>query len=198
MGWEIEADPAALSSELNPPHIHVATQGSTALWDRRNRRREVCMVVRRPNGKLLTFTKTFYPQGVYRLLTGGVEPGEGVLEALQREVAEETGLEVAIRRFLALIAYRAEDAEDARPRMFTFAFLLDELGGTLGAADPAERLAGYREIDIPDLLSIADQLEHLPDSYSVDFGESWREWGSFRAIVHRVVWQALSDPENLT
>lgn len=151
------------------------------------------MVVRRPNGKLLTFTKTFYPPGVYRLLTGGVEPGEGVLDALRREVKEETGLEVAIRRFLALIAYHAEGAPDAPPRMFTFAFLLDEVGGTLGAADPAERLADYGEVDIPDLLSIADQLDHLPDRYSDDFGESWRDWGSFRAIVHRGVWRTLDE-----
>jgi hypothetical protein len=58
--------------------------------------------------------------------------------------------------------------------------------------DPDERLVGYREVDVPELLSIADQLDHLPDTYSVDFDESWRDWGSFRAIVHRVVWQILS------
>ncbi|MBV9280806.1 MAG: NUDIX hydrolase [Chloroflexi bacterium] len=190
---EIEAELAALGPQVNRPRVHLAVQGPPALWERRSRRREVCMVVRRPNGKLLTFTKTFYPPGVYRLLTGGVEPGEGVLDALRREVAEETGLDVAIRRLLALIAYRAEGEEDCSPRAFTFAFLLDDLGGTLGAIDPAERLAGYGEVDIPGLLTIADQLDHLPDSFSVDFGESWRDWGAFRAIVHRVVWQAMNE-----
>jgi NAD+ diphosphatase len=183
----------ALVSRLNQPLIRVATQGAAGLWDRRNRRREVCMVVQRPNGKLLTFTKTFYPPGVYRLFTGGVEPNEAVLDAVRREVVEETGLEVAIQRFLALIAYRAEGDVDGPVRMFTYAFLLDELGGSLGALDPAERLAAYGEIDIPDLLTIADQLDNLRDVYSVDFGESWRDWGAFRAIVHRVVWQVLSE-----
>jgi len=83
---EIQAEVAALGSQLNPPHLHVALHGSAALCDRRCFLREVCLVVCRPNGKLLTFTKTFYPPGVYRLLTGGVEPGESVLDVLRREI----------------------------------------------------------------------------------------------------------------
>ena len=66
---------------------------------------EVCMVVRRPNGKLITAKKTFYPTGAFRLLTGGVDHGEPIATALWREVAEETGLDVVVRRFLAVIEY---------------------------------------------------------------------------------------------
>jgi len=35
-----------------------------------DRHGEVCMVVRRPNGKLITAIKTFYPAGAFRLLQG--------------------------------------------------------------------------------------------------------------------------------
>src|SRR3989454_8898199 len=68
---------------------------------------EVCMVVRRPNGKVLTMIKTLYPKGAYRLPTGGIQYGEDVLAALLRETEEETGLQVEVRRFLAAVAYRA-------------------------------------------------------------------------------------------
>src|SRR5438128_2506326 len=109
---------------------------------------EVCMVVRRPNGKLITAIKTFYPAGAFRLLTGGVDHGEPIADALLREVAEETGLDVVVRRFLAVIEYQLQELGDAGcglgspsstphlpppiPWNFaTFAFLLDEIGGIL-------------------------------------------------------------------
>src|SRR5438309_2139586 len=67
---------------------------------------EVCMVVRRPNGKLLLAIKTFYPRGAYRLPTGGIAHDEPILDALRRETEEETGLGTKVRSFLAQIAYR--------------------------------------------------------------------------------------------
>ena len=102
--------------------------------DRSDRFGEVCMVVRRPDGNLLTMKKTFYPQGAFRLLTGGINSGERVLDALLRETYEETGLEVSITRFLAAVAYQVRD-KGAGPVFYTFAFLLDEVGGTLGVVD---------------------------------------------------------------
>src|SRR5438132_14274637 len=89
---------------------------------------EVCMVVRRPNAKLLLSIKTFYPRGAYRLPTGGIHHGESVLDALVREAYEETGLELAVRRFLSRIAYAPASRPQAPPVFHTFAFLLEELG----------------------------------------------------------------------
>ena len=98
------------------------------------------MVVRRPNGKVLVAIKTFYPRGAYRLPTGGIHHGERVLDALLRETHEETGLDTAVRRFLATISYRGRSTPNAAPLFHTFAFLLDELGGTLGALDTNEEI----------------------------------------------------------
>jgi 8-oxo-dGTP pyrophosphatase MutT (NUDIX family) len=178
---------------------------------------EVCMVVRRPNGRLITGTKAFYPHRVFRLLTGGVEAGEGVLDALRRETLEETGLETEVRRFLAAVAYRfsappamalagtsAGGSQDrAHPihthpvRFCTFAFLLDEAGGTLGALDAAERLDEYREITPADLAQMAAGLATLdptgsqPDPITAMEAGAWRDWGRFRSVIHHLVWEAL-------
>ena len=62
------------------------------IW-KRDRYGEVCMVIRRPNGRVLESIKTFYPRGAFRLPTGGIHHGEGVLDSLGRETREETGLE---------------------------------------------------------------------------------------------------------
>ena len=176
---------------------------------------EVCMVIRRPNGKLLLSIKSIYPRGAHRLPTGGVGIGEPIFAALFRETQEETGLSVRLRRFLALISYRLartsetnsssarEDerrlaersdhhvADEREPVFHTFAFLLDEAGGTLGVQDPTELIEEYIEIDPPELTTVAERLESLPESDRGSVG-SWRDWGKFRAVVHRAVHEALT------
>ena len=151
---------------------------------------EVCMVIRRPNGKLLLAIKTFYPRGAYRLPTGGIGHGERILDALVREAHEETGLELRIERFLAYIAYVGPSTTAAR--FHTFAFLLTELGGTLGALDETEQLEDWREIAPSQLPAVAAFLDDLRTRGTRPIGGDWRAWGKFRAVVHRVVHEALA------
>ena len=187
----IESEIAALAAQYGPPRRLVATLAGQPfdplVMD--DRYGEVCMVVRRPDGTLISAQKTFYPAGAFRLLTGGVHPGEPIAEALAREVAEETGLDVAVRQFLAVIEY---ELPALAPRRFaTFAFLLDEIGGTLAVHDPAERIAAFRFLAPAELPAQADLLASLPDVDDGEIGGSWRDWGRFRAIAHRVVFDEL-------
>jgi ADP-ribose pyrophosphatase YjhB (NUDIX family) len=150
---------------------------------------EVCMAIRRPNGTLLVSIKTFYPRGAYRLPTGGIHHGEQIGDALVREAHEETGLELEVIRFLAHITYVAPD--DAAPLFHTFAFLLEERGGTLGALDESEQIEDWREIRPEELAGVARFLSDLRSEGTAGVGGSWRAWGKFRAVVHRVVYDAL-------
>ena len=152
---------------------------------------EVCMVVRRPNGTLLLAIKTFYPRGAYRLPTGGIHRGEPILDALVRETNEETGLQTEVRRFLARIAYHSVDAPTGVPIFHTFAFLLDETGGTLAAIDTTEQIEDWREIEVAELPRVASFLDDLKTPGTLDIGGDWRAWGTFRAVVHRAVADAL-------
>ena len=171
------------------------------------------MVVRRPSGTLITAKKTFYPAGAFRLLTGGVGHGELIAAALLREVAEETGLDVLVRRFLAVIEYQLQGMGDggwgigdslAIPQLptpnshsfATFAFLLDEIGGTLQVHDPAERIEAFRELAVADLPARAETLEHVADAYDTEIDGSWRDWGRFRAVAHRVICAELTSDED--
>lgn len=159
--------------------------------DRSDRFGEVCMVVRRPGGNLLTMKKTFYPQGAFRLLTGGINSGERILDALLRETYEETGLEVSITRFLAAVAYHVRDNKGTASAFYTFAFLLDEVRGTLGVVDEKERVEAFREVRPADLPEMANFLDGIGTDYSSEIHGNWGDWGQFRAVIHRVVWEAL-------
>src|SRR5437879_4390189 len=130
---EVQGELVALSERYGQPLVHFAELELTELFDplsSRDRYGEVCMVVRRPDGRLITAKKTFYPTNAYRLLTGGIHPGEPVLDALLREVHEETGLDVTVSRFLAAVAYHWPEQQNS-PLFYTFAFLLEEISGTL-------------------------------------------------------------------
>lgn len=191
----IDTEVAALAERYGAPLVeHVALNGW--LFDplsKRDRYGEVCMVVRRSDGKLLTAIKTFYPRGAYRLLTGGIHHGEPIFEALLRETAEETSLMVEVNRFLAVLHYRYEgEAIDQPPRFSTFAFLLDEVGGVLGVSDPDERLEEFREIEVEELPALATFLANLAANPSEEIEGRWSDWGQFRAAVHRAVYTALT------
>ncbi|MEM8531264.1 MAG: NUDIX hydrolase [Chloroflexota bacterium] len=203
----IETEIAELATRYGEPLRNVAQLGGQPISPvtKTDRIGEVCMVVRRPNGKLITAIKTFYPPNGFRLLTGGIDHGEAIEAALLRETFEETGLEVVVRQFLAVVVYHtswdvdADSIDDSKQRysatratpFITCAFLLDEMGGILAPQDEKERLGEFREIAVDELPAMAATLDHIANGQSEEIDGSWRDWGAFRAIIHRVVYDAL-------
>ena len=195
----IEREIAELSRCYGLPlrqDVTLAGKEVFAPFGKTDRYGEVCMVVRRRNGLLLTARKTYYPPDAYRLLTGGIHHGEPILDALLRETEEETGLAVEVRRFLAVVSYSLEQPpQGSTPISFaSFALLLDEVGGTLGCRDPDERVAAFREVAINELPVLADHLEQLRPEFDREIKGRWSDWGRFRAVIHHAVHSALTQP----
>ena len=193
MNREIDGSAAAeiaeLAARLGPTLTLESTVPSFQVGAWRPRGSEVCMVIRRRSGRLLTMIKTFYPRGAHRLLTGGIEAGEPILTAALRETREETSLDVEVRRLLCHIAYRRDD-DGGVPVFHTFAFLLDEVGGTLETQDEHEQVEEFREIDPSELRPVADRLAAITGETAKEPGD-WPAWGRFRAVAHRAVADAL-------
>ena len=135
---------------------------------------EIVLVLRRPDGRLLLHTKTFYPEGTYRLPSGGIQQAEQVLEAARREMAEETGLSALEVRPLGLLTYTLRLGWQ---RIFFHSWLvLAEVDGEPAAADVGERIEGFCWVEAGALRQIAGELRALP--------EDWSSWGRFRAAAH--------------
>jgi ADP-ribose pyrophosphatase YjhB (NUDIX family) len=66
------------------------------------RSHDITMFIRKA-GKFVVIAKHFYPPGLYRAPSGGVNPGEDFIDGAQREAKEETGCEVDIKRYLMRI-----------------------------------------------------------------------------------------------
>lgn len=186
-----EAEIAQLSRALGRPYRHHVTlpveHTFFQRWGEkfRTRRGEVLFLLPRPGG-LLVHRKHHYPARVWRLLTGGVELGEGVLDALHREVREEVGYTPEPRRFVALVTYHFVHGEAVLP-FVTYMFLMSYSRHPLLLGTDGE-VAETREVSLDELADIADALGALP-------GE-WADWGRFRAVVHRLA-ATLLRPDDL-
>jgi ADP-ribose pyrophosphatase YjhB (NUDIX family) len=147
-----------------------------------DRRGEVALFIQRPSSNVILHTKEFYPEGTYRIPTGGIERGEDVVTAVHREAHEETGLTVSIERCLGVLEYEFRHREKVMP-FVSYVFLLRENSGQLHPQDEGERITSFREVPLAELEAVAQNLRAIE--------ADWRDWGHYRAIVHSFVAKVL-------
>lgn len=149
---------------------------------RRDRFGEVVFAVERPNGRIVTVTSREYPEGVFRVPTGGIAYGEDILSAVHREVGEELGLSVEVERFIGVLAFRIWHGTESFP-FYSFLFHLRETGGRLLEDATDDEVSAVREADADDLSELSARLMGIrPD---------WRDWGHFRYETTHVFEQYL-------
>ena len=88
-------------------------------------------------GRVVVIKKPMYPDGAYRAPSGGVEPGEPFEEGALREAYEETGLVVALERFLFRVNVTFTCAGDSIA-WTSYVFSARVAGGRLQPVDTRE------------------------------------------------------------
>lgn len=150
-----------------------------------DRRGEVVFAIRQPNGGILLHTKHQYEEEIYRLPSGGIHYGEGVEDALHREIAEETGQPVLLRRFLALLNCRFHTNGES-VAFASYVFYLESQSAEFNGSDPVE-IAGFCTVLPTDLIYVARRLRALRGKRHC--------WGYWRSLPHDHVYHALLRPE---
>ena len=143
--------------------------GENQLLTKNGRRAEICYVMHRgnPAGGLLLHIKTYYPPGAYRLPTGGIQVGEAVLHALEREILEETGLsvgsepwEVQLNRLLGVLSYNLLHRQLGPVEFATYFFLVQmPPAAELHPLDADEHIGGWEWCTPPELRRVAEVLD---------------------------------------
>jgi 8-oxo-dGTP pyrophosphatase MutT (NUDIX family) len=142
------------------------------------------MIIPNEQKHLWLHTKAFYPPGVYRLMTGGLELNEKPDEAFLREVAEETGFKAKIDRCLAVITYNLLADEGVLP-FASYIFMTTPTGGLPRPTDPKEAITHFRAVPVESLLEVAYHLRTIPGPFA--------DWGIFRSVAHEVAYAVLKE-----
>lgn len=161
---------------------HLRQQRWRAVPDRRG---EVVFAIRQPGGQILLHTKPQYEDRIYRLPSGGIYPREAVEDALLREVEEETGQMVSVRRFVGLFTCRFHRRGDSAS-FTSYIFYLESHTTKLHAQDTDE-IAGYQLVAPEHLGHVALALRSLRGAR--------RRWGYWRSLAHDLVYRFLTCPE---
>ena len=98
---------------------------------------------------VVAIRKPNHPPGVYRAPSGGLEPGEDFEHGALREAREETGLTIALERYL-LRSYVTFSHEGRRVPWVTHVLSARPLRGGLGPLDKRE-IADVRILKLRDL-----------------------------------------------
>lgn len=173
---------------IEPASLELNAEGKAHWWRvlGEDRRAEAALLLPRAGGRLVLISKPEYPEGICRLPTGGIDPEEGVIEAAEREVLEETGLSVQLQRVLGVVDWTFHHQGEAR-RFATYLCLFPETRGRLEATDPNEMINAYYEMPWESLGRVATRLEEVP--------LGWESWGRQRALPHRLALALLKSGE---
>jgi len=77
------------------PHDYAIISGS----QKHGRRHDITLYIE-GDGKIAVIAKPFYPPGLYRAPSGGLEPDESLESGAAREALEETGLRIQMCNYL--------------------------------------------------------------------------------------------------
>jgi len=105
--------------------------------------------------------------GQWCLPSGGVEPGESVAEGCEREVLEETGLSVRVKRFVGVYSHPDQltvYSETDKFQIVALHFEAEIIGGELGLSDETSDYGYFTMEEIGGLEMLGRHKERIIDT----------------------------------
>jgi ADP-ribose pyrophosphatase YjhB (NUDIX family) len=128
----------------------------------------VSAVVRDANGLLVLQRRT--DNQLWALPGGGLEPGESVVNALRREIHEETGYDVEIGRLVGIYSdpdYVIEYSDGEVRQEFSICFAAKVIGGSRTVSSESLEVSSFSDEDITKL-EIHPAIRKRIDDYLSD------------------------------
>jgi len=160
----------------------------------RYRDRTVLILIKNSKDKYLFGVKKFYPREIKRMIGGGVDKGEEVLEAATRELQEELGIGVLQSELQSLAEFSITGnykGEVFKTSIFTC--YLDIGDKTYNPGDDVSAVAEFTEAECQ---SIAGEMMSVDETSFFENGEnsfSWADYGKVYGFVLKESLRELKD-----
>lgn len=135
----------------------------------------------------------FYPEGITRLLGGGVHEGETEIVAALRELSEETGINYTGKELIPLgeVEVNAKSEDDGVFNVNTYLFATKIKRSDSKPGDDVKFILGLNKNEFKDLI---DKFYKLEDSFwyeGVEGKHSWGDYGKVYGFIHKAVLKEL-------
>lgn len=123
------------------------------------------------NSRIITIRSSEYPEGVFRIPTGGIRYEENIEQAVLREVEEELGIRTTIRSFEGVIKMRMTHLKKS-VMFYSYLFFLDYVDGNL--------LEDATEDEVSEVKLVSHKELYGISNYLLTLTSFWEDWGRFR------------------
>lgn len=159
----------------------------------RFRDKTVLILCKDAEGKyILGAKKEFYPEGIVRMLGGGVDKDEEVVDAAIRETKEEIGIDVTPEELVELAEIEVTGVfKDKTYKTKMFVYFLNSEKDDYLAGDDVSEVVRYSEQEYKDLIKRFFDLksDYVYDQDGLTF--SWGDYGKVYGFVHQVTLDEL-------
>lgn len=157
----------------------------------RYRDRSVLILIKNSKDKYLFGVKKFYPNEIKRMIGGGVDKDEEVLEAAAREIQEELGISVLQSELQSLLEFNITGkykGEVFKTSIFTC--YLDIGDKTYNPGDDVSAVAEFTRVECQ---KIAEEMAKVSETSFFENGENSFSWADYGKVYGFVLKESLSE-----
>lgn len=152
------------------------------------RDRTTLVLCRDGKGKFILGTEYgFYPEGIVRMVGGGIDKDEEVVAGAIREIKEELGVDINPEELVELAEVEITGTYQKKTYNHSiFLYFLNSKKDDFVAGDDVSEIIRYSEKEYRDLIKRMFSLK--PDHiYTKGYNTfSWHDWGKVYGFVHQV------------
>lgn len=161
------------------------------------RGRHALILLRDRNGRYILGHKSAYPEGISRMIGGGIDPEEDPHSGAARELAEELQIHTPVESLIPLAEIIAQiQGTENEYTFITFVYLF-ELGDEV--LTPSDDIQDIRSFSAEEMLTLIERYHTLPDTLVSRNGDPatafrWSDYGALYGEIHRI---ALEEAQRL-
>lgn len=144
-------------------------------------------------GEFLLGEKKFYPEGISRMVGGGMDPDEVPYKAAQRELEEETGLTASIDALYSLATITAQILEESSGEDVTFVTHLFYYNTGNQILTPSDDIDGISTLTESEYLELIERYKKLSKKIDPQRGFAWYDYGQLYSQIHQIALDASKD-----